>query len=291
MSIVRNIKFANQTGREIAFTHRPPYVLDTFSGFDSTGADDQTEAGGGQDGETYVGTSLTPRDLSVTFYVRAAGKSALAAARREAKSILSNRLGLGVLTWEDSLGAQIIRCKVTALTEVMLSNSLMQIKADFTAYDPYFYEPEDSSIRMAYIVQLLEFAADGLCIPAEGVEFDVFAQELNVENLGDAPTPVTIRFYGGAINPQFTNLSTGEFVRVKWTVPADTVLEINTGYGKKSVTLIAADGTRTNAFSHLDLESTFWQLVPGENKLTYSADGDTRTTEAEIIYNLRRLGV
>ena len=64
---------------------------------------------------------------------------------------------------------------------------------------------------------------------------------------------------------------------------------IDTTYGNLICRLQARNGTQTNAMQYLSSDSTFWQLVPGENIVTFSAPGGSATVTIE--YASRYTGV
>lgn len=61
-----------------------------------------------------------------------------------------------------------------------------------------------------------------------------------------------------------------------------TVL-IDTTYGSLLCRLQAANGTQTNAMQYLTSDSTFWQLQPGENIVTFSAPGGSAGVSIEYV--------
>ncbi|OAO79815.1 phage-related protein (tail protein) [Anoxybacillus flavithermus] len=122
--------------------------------------------------------------------------------------------------------------------------------------------------------------------PFEGVfEIGVQRDLRIIMNDGDAPTPVFIEFHGPAVNPMIVNRTTGEFIKVNQTLGENEIMEIDTTPGKKSVYFVQPDGTKRNVFNWIDLESTFFQLVVGENEIEYSADSDIQGAIVNIRYN------
>ncbi len=68
-------------------------------------------------------------------------------------------------------------------------------------------------------------------------------------------------------------------------------MKIDTTPGKKTVYFIEEDGTERNVFNWIDLESTFFQLVIGENEIQYTADNDIQGAEVNMYYQKRYVGV
>lgn len=112
----------------------------------------------------------------------------------------------------------------------------------------------------------------------------------NIENIGDVEAPIEIIFKGPAVNPKITNITTGEFIRVKRTITSDDTLYINTQIGNKTVE-IERDGVRKNAFNYIDLNSTFFELIPGDNLIEYSTENNLDPQSVVIKYSNRFLGI
>ena len=48
---------------------------------------------------------------------------------------------------------------------------------------------------------------------------------------------------------------------------------------------------RQNAFHYIDLDSTFFQLQPGDNMIEYTTDNELEPQSVEIRYRNRYIGV
>jgi len=112
-----------------------------------------------------------------------------------------------------------------------------------------------------------------------------------INNDGDAPSPLEVEFHGPATNPKITNNTTGEYIKVNQTLGENEIMKIDTTPGKKTVYFIEEDGTERNVFNWIDLESTFFQLVIGENEIQYTADNDIQGAEVNMYYQKRYVGV
>jgi hypothetical protein len=100
------------------------------------------------------------------------------------------------------------------------------------------------------------------------------------ENNGQVAAPVTIRIEGACVNPRIDNKTTGEFIKFNnLTMAADQVLNIDTTFGEKKVTL---DGA--NIFNKLDYNSTFFNLVIGTNEIEFTDDTGSTTAAIYFIY-------
>lgn len=109
-------------------------------------------------------------------------------------------------------------------------------------------------------------------------------------NSGHVETPVEIQFHGPAVNPKITNLTTGEFIRIKRELTSDDTLYINTAFGQKRVE-ITRNGVREDAFDYIDLASSFFSLQVGDNVIEYQSENGIDPQGVEIYYHNRYIGV
>lgn len=112
----------------------------------------------------------------------------------------------------------------------------------------------------------------------------------NVFNSGHTEAPIEIYFHGPAVNPKITNLSTGEFIRIKRELTSDDILYINTAFGQKKVEIIRS-GVSTDAFDYIDLQSVFFSLQVGDNMLEYTSENGLDPQSVEVRYKNRYIGV
>lgn len=143
---------------------------------------------------------------------------------------------------------------------------------------------------------LYDFPGGGFILPSifpgEIVSFDVRDE---VNNTGDVSVPIlatiTVGSGGQVKNPRIVNETIDKEIKVDITVTENQALEIDTTFGKKSVTLIDSLGNRTNAMQFLDLDvSEFWKLKSGTNRIFFDATQNTKGT-LEIIWRNRFAGV
>ena len=81
-------------------------------------------------------------------------------------------------------------------------------------------------------------------------------------------------------NPKITNETTGEFISFKdLTMNDGQTLVIDTTFGRKKVEL-----DEQNVFHKLDFNSTFFNLVIGENKIDFSDESGNPDATINFIY-------
>ena len=91
------------------------------------------------------------------------------------------------------------------------------------------------------------------------------------------------------VNPELMNLRTREYIRINTTMQKGQKIHVYTGFAQKHVTSIL-NGNLTNAFSLLDVDSTFIQLSTGTNTLRYDAADGLEQLEVTLYYKPRFLG-
>ena len=85
-------------------------------------------------------------------------------------------------------------------------------------------------------------------------------------------------------------MDTGEYIRINTTMQSGEEIHVFTHFAGKRVTKIIGT-TESNAFSLLDVGSTFLQLTAGRNTLRYDAESNIDLLEVSIYYRPQFLGV
>lgn len=112
----------------------------------------------------------------------------------------------------------------------------------------------------------------------------------NIYNAGDVEAPIEIIFKGPALNPRVENITTGEFIKINRELTSDDTLYITTHFGNKRVE-VERNNTRENAFNYIDLDSTFFSLVVGDNLIEYTTESELISQGVGIRYHNRHLGI
>ena len=277
--MTRFISFTNGLGKEYIFNN----IL-SLNGFDSAPVTHITTQNSGQDGATYRNSFFSSRDIEITFDIFAAKNASIETLKRNIITRLSPKSGEGVLRYVCEQKDLALPCVPDSVAFTKQSTEIYTGLARFKAFMPYFIDSAESKALLKFVESLLVFPVTFPCI---------FGQRTNigtVTNTGDAPAPVVIRFYNGVTNPTFTNLTTGEYIKLNGVIPADSILEIDTAYGVKSVSIIT-EGSKINAFSLLDPTSNLWSLPVGPSRIEYTAEAENDDSYGEIVYYNRYVGV
>ncbi|QKS71656.1 phage tail family protein [Paenalkalicoccus suaedae] len=280
---METITYRNSQGAVIDFTG-PIYRLIAIDGLGGVDADVQTESAPFLDGSVLLDVLLQERDIALTLRVKGSSYRDIVANRNRLGAIMNPKLGLGTLRVQKDDYVREIACVSSAVPMFAsgLSNqnqSFQSAIVNLLAPDPYFNS--ENIEEQPAILPLFEF-------PFEGeVEMGEQQERRIINNDSDAPAPVMIEFFGPAVNPTITNLTTGEFIRVRRTLEEGDELYIDTNPNTREVSLILSDGTREDVTAWIDLASTFFSLGIGENDIEYSADDGIDMAVVNIFYKKR----
>lgn len=261
----------------------------TSAGFGGTDNEVQTQRGAYQDGVTLQRVRLSPRELMIRFLALAENRTALEQKRRRIAAAFNPRYGPGRLIWTQEDGTQYaLWCVALSGSPSFLAGSSQgdtwqEVVVDLQAPDPCWTDANALSQTLAGLTGGLAFPA---YFPAH---FAAQGSTMSVTNTGDIDAPVALTIPGPCTNPVVENLTTGEQIALTMTVESGESVIINTAYGDLICRLQAADGSQTNAMQYLSAASTFWQLQPGENVITYSATSGSAAVTLE--YASRYTGV
>lgn len=273
----------------------PPYVFESISGIGAVNAATAIHAPAGLDGALYHGLKLEPREVTLNLHVYGDSRRSMYENRLELIRRLSSSLNrdgaMGVLWYENDFGRWWLPAIVLQgpRESGRRKSNYFPVQIVFYAPDPAWREATATIDRLAYLAGGFKFP---LSIPAvdqqsPGVRFGARGYAANIFNAGDVPAPLLLEITGTAIRPKIELTKTGEFMAVNRELEAGDLLTISTVRGQKHATITRAIGTIENAMSYIDSESTWLQLQPGLNELTYSS-GDDTTTATVIIQTYSR---
>lgn len=283
---MRRLTYSNSRGEQISF-YLSPFLITSLTGIGEVDANVQGQQAPYQDGDTYIDTILQPRFIELEAVITDADLKVIKDYRRQISKICNPKLGLGKITLE--LDGDLKEIKGTLDGGVVFPERGQDVWQKFMITwkcpNPYWKTVYESSESMAFLL-------GGLSFPLRlGTSFSSRGFRKTISNEGDVPTPISIEFIGPAINPVVQNLTTGEFVRVNRTLDDGEKLIINTEFGNKSVEMIDNEGNRTNVFNWIDLESSFWNLINGDNLVEYRSEDDNTKARVKITFKNRYVGI
>lgn len=274
---MERITYTNPQGVSFEFSED---ILISLNGLGDVEADNQRQQSPFQDGSTYIDSLVGERVVDINFVLRSDNYGGIIDKRRDVSKATNPKLGLGKLIYEsDGYLRQIEAVAESAPIFPDGDGRNQQYQKgtlSFLCPDPYWKTPSIEE----------EPTFEGLfSFPFEGsFEMGIQRDERIIENDGDAPSPIQVEFYGPAENPRIENATTGEYIKVNQTLAEDEYMRIDTTSGKKNVVFVSPDGTERNVFNWIDLESTFFNLVLGENEIVYTAESDIQGAEVNIYW-------
>lgn len=290
---MQSLLFTNPAGDTLAVAYSAPFFLQGLTGLSESPLDILSARGYGQDGQSAAGQSLQARPVS--FSIMVGGHNMLEAYqnRRRLIAFLNPKYEPYQVIYQNDWLRVAFSCRVTVAPSFESAQAKQTVWKSCTvsllADDPYLYDTDETSVMLSIAEPKLQLP---LSLLTGGVTLSTMSNKrATIENSGDVSTPIRVRFAGGSTNPVITNSTTGEFIRVVKAIAATDILEITTGYGDKRVEVISSDGSRSNAFNYIDLNSTFFELQVGTNELVYDASSGADSAAVSIFYRQRYVGV
>lgn len=288
---MRKLIYTNERGESVELSSEN-FRLRELNGIGGADTDIQTQKGAYQDGETYIDTLLEMREISLELAMVAKNNEEIYDLRQKLVRTFNPKLK-GELKYKYHGNERVVDVVPDSSPEFPSTSAPTYQSAiiNLVCPDPYWQEVELSGERLGDLAEKLTFPL--MLSPTEVYDatFGSRGYEALLENDGDVDCPVEIIFHGPAENPQIKNLTTDEFIKINQTLQSGERLEITTGFGNKRAEIIDDDGNVQNAFHYLDLESTFWQLKPGDNYITFFADVDRDQAAVTIHYRNRYVGI
>ena len=280
------IVITNKNGEQIVLGNQAPYFLEKIDGAGEVPVAIESQKAPKQDGSTYINNTLGSRAITIEGMIITKGDSgAVLKARRLMQRVVNPKLDeVNIAYCQGDLVKEIKAiAESTPIFPAAKGNKglyYQKFLLYLLCHQPFWLDTFYESKEMSYLMGGIGFR---LRLPTT---FSYWGFERRVINNGDVPTPVEIEFKGPAVNPTVSNETTGEFITVNRELAEDDVLIIGTAFGQKYVCI-----NGDNAFHYIDLGSVFWQLVPGENLLSYTSNNDSVKTQATVKWKNRYVGI
>lgn len=150
--------------------------------------------------------------------------------------------------------------------------------------NPYFNAAETQTIEFSNVLSLFEFPFTN---PPQGLEFSrIEKTKTKIINAGEMLTGLTIQFYANSDeiqNPAVYNLTNNTFFGLNFDMMEGDLITITTHFNNKKVTLLR-DGVETNILYAVQEGSTWLQLEPGENEISYSCEKGENNLVVTAVY-------
>lgn len=159
--------------------------------------------------------------------------------------------------------------------------------------DPYFYDLADTEVKMADYIANFEFVHEFV---SDGEELSYRSSETLKNIVNDSGTDeigmtITLTAIGPVTNPSIAKVETGETMKIGYTgkelnMITDDKLIITTHINNKHVYL-ERDGVKEEINQFLTEDSTFIQIMQGNNNIGYSAESGYENLIVSIDYKFR----
>lgn len=248
-----------------------------------------------QDGSDVYGILLEDRTIRLETTIRADNREELYKIRRQIMRIINPRTynsktenkGELLLFYTNDYKTYRIYAHIEDAVDFKdRFNNHDKAEIIFTANDPYLLDEENTKLAIKALFGGLKFP---LKLPST---FAGVGYRRRIVNDGDTEVPVEIQYHGPVTNPIVKNETTGEKLKVNKTLLEGDTLLINTAYGKETVDILKANGTRENVFNWIDRNNRdFFRLTYGENIISYSGDDESNTGTIDIEFSIKYAGV
>lgn len=159
--------------------------------------------------------------------------------------------------------------------------------------DPFFYDPEDTSIYLASWESNFEFEFED---EGEGFEFG-YQSPVKIQNIvnenaeNNIGLTIRIRCNGPVTNPSIVRVESDTHIKVgsaakSLETEAGDIITITTATGNKHVYL-TREGVTTEINEYLTEDSEFIQLMRGNNNIGYDADAGDEYMMTELSYRFK----
>ena len=243
----------------------------------------------GQDGSSLLGNRIESRDIEIVGNINNRDIGVRNTHRRNLARILNPHFSL-TLVYELGNHKRLISCKVDKEIKFKSVTAFERFTIQLSCLFPFWREEHETRNDIAMWMGAFEFPEpDGLELcDDEGweIEYRELSLIVNAENKGDVDSGMRIEFraLGFLRTPSIINVNTGQFIKLNMSLEAGDRVVVSTGYNDKRV-LLHRNGVITNAFRHLDVDSTYLQLSAGYNLFRYDAEYNIDNLEVSINHN------
>lgn len=279
-----SLRYENDNG-SVDFSVASGFVVEQATSYGAQNVDFDTTRSNREIGETLQHQSVSPKTLTI----RGTLLGECAAAKKQMIHVLAP-LAKGRLIYDDAYEMEVY-VKASPDIERYSANA----RFTFSLYAPFPYWRDKSKESQVLVGYTPEFMFPWNISDPNPFYFSKTAQVgyVTVTNEGEAPADWTVTFTALSTvkNPYAQDIDTGEMVRVLKTLSAGESVTISTEGEELAVTLTAADGTETDGFQYLDIESIPFRLALGENHIKTDADEGGEGLRASISFRPAYAGV
>lgn len=287
------ITITNSSGDSISLSDRGTFILSAISGLGDLDADLQIQFSPYQDGASFIDSILQPRHLAIDFFIKGMDDTDISLKRSQIGRVVNPKSNILKIRYQYG---EIIK-EIEGVADHVPKypggqgnrGGTFQVgMINITCPDPYWKSLHQTTRELkAYEPKLIL----PVTLPATMGEVGDFTTVLNE---GDIKAPVLITVIGPVTNPEITNETTGETLRINVTLSIGDVLYIDTDPRSKRVEIHRGGQLYRKAFGLIDrnyAKSSLWKLAQGANNLSYVADEGNENATVVIQWNDRFVAV
>ena len=256
----------NAKGEQLELTNNPAYTISSIDGLYPPSSTVNTSAAANIDGARFNSSRVNVRNIVIELAIESPAEEnrinlyKYIKTKQKVKLYYSNDVrDVWIEGYVESMPIQIFDIKQKTQISILCPS-------------PYFKNTKDNIIEFATVESNFEFAFD---IAEEGIAFSelILQGEKSIINGGDAPNGAIIELIatGQVLNPKIYNVDTQEHYFLNVEMQSGDKITINTIRGEKSVTLLR-NGAESNLIQYMEVGSSWFQLSPGDNIFTFTAD-------------------
>lgn len=255
----------NKYGDQLELTHNPAYTVYNIEGLDPPDAQINTTHNAGYDGSVFNSAYEKDRTITITMTIESPAEANRIALYRYLKTKFPVRLFYKNGTRDVYIDGFVQSMQIGFFQrKQVIQITIFCPKPNFSG--------AVSVVQEFYSVEaLFEFPFE----IEEPIPFSeiVTGMEKSIINAGDLETGVTITIdaVGTVENPKIYNVDDNTFMILSFNMQDGDTITIDTRQGEKSITL-RRGGSDINLIGHMQRNSTWFQLQPGDNVFTTAAD-------------------
>ena len=278
-NLSKTFRYVNENGDTLVFDYAHGYLISKPSGIDVVNINLSQAQGINQVGCTVQSTTVQPRPVTVSGRIVGVDGDA----RKEALLSVVRPDIPGKLY----AGDYFLDVYVTATPTVEARKNFAHFQFSVNAAYPYWQKTSKVTKALFGVQKLFKFPWN-ISRPYQFGQL-MKTQFMTVTNSGQLPVPFTATFTATDTveNPKITNVTTGEYLWLNKTLVAGETIVVENTHGRTYVTS-SEDGDIRGA---LDLDSTLFRLVVGDNVLKPEADSGLAQLEVQITFALEKPGV
>lgn len=283
--MIPKVRYENDIGSVTFNSGAPGAYIEKVTSYGAQNVEFQTTKSNREIGEVLQHQNVSPKTITLKGSIN--GESA--ALREQLNHVLAP-LAKGRLIYDDAY-----ELEVYVKSSPDIDRQPYGAKFSFSLYAPFPYWRDAERKNKVLVGYEPQFQFPWNISDPNPFYMSKLAQVgyVTVVNEGEAPVGWTISFLAlsAVKNPFVKSIDTGETVKVLKTMAENETLTISTEGEELTVTLTAADGTETDGFEFLDIDSVPFRLSLGENHIKTDAEDGGAGLRASISFRPAYAGV